>query len=297
MKADLKEMAAQIDDLDEFSQRSIWGAWGFFANKQCINQGIYALPDVPEEDGVEAGGIEGYTQWEAAVRQAKIEVEDAGQGQDGDYVTALPAWIALQQHVHFTLLEMGGRTNELKDTWQFISNRLPTRRQFETDFAVRVRLGNRPGITRKDFVDAEFKKAMASHEKWIAKGEPAITLIDRLILNTGTNVERGFDDLPEWVFDSMQDKLIQKMRQRWDTLEITRTSGYTSQSRKDESVGNQMILEETLAKYGETIVRPEPVEGDDLIDGEVSEEELATAAEDKAIRQLKADRNAAAADS
>lgn len=253
---ELNEMAAQLQDLDTYTQRSVIGSWAFFVNSQCINQAVRILPDMPDE----GDGIDGYTPWEGAIRTAQVKMTN-DEEEGGDFTNVLPAWVAMQRHISYMMTETGGDPSGVEDTYEFLTSRAPTRDRFEADFAMRVKMGMRPGITRKEFVNAEYARAMDQHHKLVAKGEHAVQLIDRLTLATGTQVERGFDDLPDWVAETLNQKFVQKLKDRWTRLEMTRTNPRVNTSNRDAAEGDQLLIVEALKAFDE--VPHEPLEDDD----------------------------------
>lgn len=256
---ELNKITAQLADLDVYTQRSVIGSWAFFVNSQCINQGVRILPDVPEE----GEGIEGYTAWEGAIRTAERKLVD-GERNGGDFAPQLPAWVALQRFISFMMVESGGEASTIQSTFDYLSERSPTRQRFENEFAMRVKMGMRPGITRKEFVDSEYARAMDQHVKLMAKGEHAVQMLDRMVLATGAKVERGFDDLPDWVAETLQQKLVQKLKDRWTRLEITRTNPRVNAANRDAAEGDQFLIVEVLKAYGEVPHEPVVHEEDEL---------------------------------
>ena len=245
----MNELAAKLADLDTYTQRSVIGSWAFFINSQCITQGLRALPNMPEE----GEGIDGYTPWEGAMRTLHTKLKEE-QKEGGDMTSTLPAFVALQRYVSHMMSETGGDSSTIEDTHTFLTQRAPTRERFEADFAMRVKMGMRPGIPRKDFVDAEYARAMDQHTLMISKGQHAVEFLDRLILDTTIgDVERGFDDLPEWVSETLEQKLVQKLRDRWTRLEMTRTNPRVNVKNRDAAEGDQLLIVETLKSMGEII--------------------------------------------
>ena len=259
MQQQLNEMAAAIQDLDVYTQRSVIGSWAFFVNSQCISQGLRALPDLPEE----GEGVEGYTAWEGAIRTMQVKLT-SDETEGGDFASTLPAWVALQRHISHMMTETGGDASTIASTHEFLASKAPTRSRFEADFALRVKMGMRPGMSRKTFVDAEYAAAMLKHSELTSKGQHAVELVDRLVLATNAQVERGFDDVPDWCEETFVQKLVQKLKDRWTKLEMQRTNPRVNSQNRDAAEGDQFLIVEALAKYGE--LPHEPIIDDDDAD-------------------------------
>ena len=234
----LSNAQAKIADLDEYTQRSVYGAWQYFANSQCISQLVRKLPDTPRDSG-----IDGYTTYEHQLRVLK----DSLAVEEGDFQSPIGAFIALQRDIHASLLEIGADSRDLEDTHAFLCERKPSKSQFEAEYAERVRLGMRPGITRTQFVEHELARAMDQHDKLVAKGQDAIQMLNSIVVPE----TRSYDDLPDWAFDALKNKLIQKLHDRWMKLELTRTNPRTMKQRRDEAEGNQILITELLKDFGE----------------------------------------------
>ena len=248
MQKQIHEMTAQMADLDKWTQLSILGAWQFIANNNCLTQATRALPDLPDE----GEGIEGYTPWEGAMRTLLTKIK-SDEKEGGDFATTLPAWLAFQRHVSYLTSELGGDVRDIENTYEWLVARIPSRDRGEADFAMRVRMGMRPGIPRKDFVDAEYEKDMRSHMERVAKGQHAVTFLERMTLETGAQIERGFDDLPEWLEEQLLNKMIEKLKSRWISLEGNRTNPKMTLAKRDEAAGDQMLIVEVGRHYNEEI--------------------------------------------
>lgn len=232
-------------DLDIYSQRSIYGSWAFMAHSAALKEAIRSLPDLPAE----ASGVDGFSEYENHVRKVAIDLQTV----DGDWASKLPAWLALSQHVNFMMREAGGDPVPMSNVLEFLNNRVPDRAQFDAEYAARIKAGMRPGINRKEFVEHEYERAMARYNEQVAKGEHAIKLCESLNIKES----RGYGDLPEWATETMQDKMIQKLKDRWFRAEMDRTNPRFTSKRRDEAEGNQYIIEDVLNQLGDPIERAE----------------------------------------
>lgn len=232
MTTDIKHLAAQVTNLDNWTQLSILGSWSFIANAAAINAAIRMVPDANRTDGVE-----GYTSYEAARRMA-IQTADRSQ---------LPALIALVRDMEGMILDADGDVRGIESTLQFLTQQAPVRDTFGFEYDNRVRLGMRPGITKRAFVDAEFQRAMDAYNTMVQKGDDACRLINTLTVHE----TRGYGDLPEWIAESFERKMIEKLHIRWEKLEMNRTNPRRTKQIRDAAAADQLLIEELLSTYGE----------------------------------------------
>lgn len=233
MTTNIKHLQAQVTNLDNWSQLSILGSWAFIANAACINAAIKMVPDADRTDGVE-----GYTSYEAARRKAINEAD----------TSSLPALIALSRDIEGMILDADGDVRGIENTLQFLTQSAPLRDSFGYEYDNRVRLGMRPGITKRQFVDAEFQRAMDSYNNLVQKGDDACRLINTLTVHE----TRGFGDLPDWMGESFERKMLEKLHIRWEKLEMNRTNPRRTKQIRDAAAADQLLIEQLLSEYGET---------------------------------------------
>jgi hypothetical protein len=227
----LEKVFNEIDSLDQYTQMSIYGSFAFALNSSCLNQAMKFIPDVEE-----GSGIDGYTPYEQARHNAMRTSEES----------YLPALIALRREIAGRLDNVGG-SGSLERTYEYICSNPPRRRQFETEFENRRRAGMRGGIKMKDFVDGEMAVAMKRHDQLVAKGDDAIRLCETLPIDE----DRGYNDAPEWVLDSLIMKVVTKCKLRWQKLELDRTNMRLPKMRRDAASADQLFIEDILKQYGE----------------------------------------------
>jgi hypothetical protein len=222
-------MINQLQDLDSYTQLSVLGSWNFVINAAVINAAQRYVPELPEE----ASGIDPYSDYEAMQRQLSKDAVNS----------TLPGLLNLQREIVSAIYNADGQPRGLEDTLQFLADQLPTRKQFEEEYEQRRRQGMRPQMSKKTFVDYEYERARNQHNSLIAKGEQAVMFCDNVTLADG--------ELPEWVEESLEQKLIDKLHARWEKLEFVRTNPRRRKQIRDSADADQTMIKLLLAKYGE----------------------------------------------
>lgn len=236
----INEIATAVTNCDTWSQLSVFGSWQFIVNSQCIQKALRYIPDAPVNDGIHE-----YTEYEAARRKAQADLEqDAAQG---DFRHELPAFLALQREIEGLIYEADGESRTISDTFEFISESGPDRNRFRADYDERVRLGMKPGLTKRQFVEYEYERACNQHNQLVAKGEDAVRLCD----SVRPHADRGFGDLPDWVAETLLSKAVEKLHNRWEKLELTRTNPRRTKQVRDSAEADQMLIKQALNQFGE----------------------------------------------
>lgn len=226
--------------LDLGTLSKILPSWGFLANTQAISQ---AVRFIPEHSG-DAEGIEGYSAYEIARRELIKEAEHS----------VLPALINLQRMVWGWMIEAGvSRTITTESTIEYLNATLkytskpPSAETFKQDW--RMRKAQMPdfAIPMEAFVSYEMDRAMNQHNQLLAKGDDAVRLIDTISLDVQS------DEVPEWLPDAFESKMIDKLHDRWAALEIERTNLRAGKHRRDMAKANQLMVASTLEQYGESV--------------------------------------------
>jgi len=225
-------MQAQLTKLDTWSQLSVLGSWSFIVNAACINQAMRHVPDEPVDNGIEQ-----FTQYEAARRSLLAEAD----------TSYLPPLLALQRDLQGMIYEADGQGRGIEDTFKFLTEKTPKRSDFEAEFDNRARMGMRPAMTKRQFADFEYERAMAQHNKLVARGEDAVRLCETITIED----TRGYNDLPEWMTESFERKLVEKLHGRWEKLELVRTNPRKLKQMRDSAAADQRMIELVLAEYGE----------------------------------------------
>jgi hypothetical protein len=228
----IRHMQTLLSNLDSYTQLSVLGSWSFTINAACINTGMRYVPEVAD-----ASGIDGFTPYEQA-RIAAIREADTSN---------LPALIGLQRELVGMILDNGGEARGLDSTLEFLTGTQPTKDQFKAEYENRRRAGMRPAMPMKTFVDYEYERAMNQHNQLVAKGEHAVRLCDTLTID----IERGVDDLPDWVAESFENKFIEKLHARWEKLEFVRCNPRRRKEIRDAAAADQLQIAKVLSEYGE----------------------------------------------
>lgn len=233
MNNQVQTIRAKLEGLDTWTQLSVLLSWAFNINAAAINQAVRYIPDAPVDNG-----IEHFTEYDAARRQMREDAED------GNHV--LPSLVGLHREIFGDIDVLGGTPTTFEDTHKFLTSKAPTKDRFVTDYNNRVRMGLKPGMPMAVFVEYEFERAMEQHNKLVARGEDAIRLCETCSEDT------GMGSLPEWLIETMERKLIEKLHDRWTKLELRRTNPRSRKDARDAAASDQMMITRVLAEYGET---------------------------------------------
>jgi len=228
----LQTMFQQLELLDTYTQSSVLGSWGYTVNSGCLSAAKRYIPDGPVDNGIEE-----FTQYEAARRAMLRDAEES----------QLPVLLALQREIASMQENANARISTLQSTFEFLTSNPPTRKQIEAQYEERRRLGMKPAIPMKTFVDMEHEGAMKRFNDMIAKGEDAVRLCETVSIENVT-----MDDVPEWLPDAFETKLVDKLHKRWEKLEMDRTNPRRPKRDRDAAQADQMLIASVLSEYGET---------------------------------------------
>jgi hypothetical protein len=228
-----------VADLDMRTLMTVLPSWGAIVNNSCINQ---AMRFIPEHNG-DAEGIEGYSAYEIARRALIREAEES----------ILPALISLQRMVWGWMVDADlPKTITTESTLMYLNNsvnwrsQVPSSKKFEDEWDLRKKLMPDFAISKEAFVAYEMDRAMNNYNKLVAKGDDAVRLIDTISLDVKS------DDLPEYLPEAFETKMLDKLQTRWGILEMDRCNVRTDKSKRDEAKANQLMIAAVLQKYGET---------------------------------------------
>lgn len=230
-ESSIHNLFAKIDVLDKYTQLSVLGSWAFSINASCISMAKRYVPSTPDETDINTYSL--YDQARAAM------IRDAEHSD-------LAPMLALQTTLAGMINELGGNSTGLDGTLDWIVSRLPSRKQFESEYEMRRRAGAKPAMSIKQYTDYEYDRAMKQHDDLVAKGELAV----RLCLTITINDSRGFGDLPDWVPETFERKLVSKLHERWRKLEFFRM-GAKRKEDADSAHADQLLITTVLSEFGE----------------------------------------------
>lgn len=222
-------MINQLQDLDSYSQLSVLGSWNFTINAAVISEAQRYVPELPEE----SSGIDPYSDYEAMKRKLVKEADQS----------YLPGLLNLKLEIESAILNADGQPRSLDNILEFLTERSPTRAQFDQEYEMRRRQGMRPQMPKKVFVDYEYERAMNQHNLLVAKGEHAVLLCENITLADG--------ELPDWIDESFENKMIEKLHSRWEKLEFVRTNPRRKKAIRDSAQADQQMISLLLKQYGE----------------------------------------------
>ena len=262
----IKNTLDKISELDVWSQFSVFGSWEFIINAQCINQAVRLVPDVKD-------GVDGYNEYKDIISHAKDKLANKGvygsEHTESSFSSQLPSFLNLRHAIFSAIYEADGNPRGLEGTLEFLVQSPPTRESFGKEFDNRVRSGSKPKISRRDFIDYELGRAEAQFATLHTKGETAIALcteIDKELPDTG-----GYDDLPDWVLETLLGKVSEKLHTRWRKLDNVRSNPRRTKQIRDSAEADQLMVERVLKDIGESVDYEEPTEGEKEVEAMRSE--------------------------
>jgi hypothetical protein len=227
---DINHAIEMVMELDKYTKISVFNSWKFFLNMNCIRQALRIMPEHDEKT------LENREDYDNAIRVALCdhEIEDTFQ-------TKLPAFIELNETLRTIMYDNMLEPSTMEDTLEFMADKPPSAANFEKDYEERVRQGQRPGISKRDFCDLQLDDAMKSHRLLSERGQSAIEFCNDL--NDQQKQGRGFGDLPDWAIDTLYNKLADKLVLRWQKLDIRRTGLRTKPADRTEAEADQTLVE------------------------------------------------------
>lgn len=249
MNHQITELQNKVQLLDQWTQQAVYGSWQFLANAASINAAMRYVPDEPLDTGIET-----FTEYDAARRTLIRDSEDS----------SLPALVDLAKTVSGWYAEAGGREAQDQDgdpmpslygTYEFLTREAPKEASVRADYINRARLGMRPAMPIGVFIKFEMERLMREYNTLKNRGEDAIRLCET------TSIQGSRGELPEWIAPKFEQKLIEKLHNRWEKLEMRRTNPKVKKAQRDECAADQLMICSVLAEYGE-----EPGFGDMAMD-------------------------------
>lgn len=218
-------------NLDKWTKLSIYGAWAYIINSQCINQAMRFVPEVPEN----LDGIEEFSAYDNARAELIRNAESS----------PLPDMIMLQRDVQDWIIEAEGQVGGLESTLQFMNTRMtPDRARISEQYRQMARI-RKPRVSIETFVEHEYLAAMQKHEDRIARGEDAVRLCETITLDCKS------EPLPEWLMEAFESKLLDKLHSRWEQLEMDLMRPNMAHSRRKTIMADIQLIESVLESFGE----------------------------------------------
>lgn len=232
MNSHLEAALTKITQLDSWDIGSILGAVNYLLKQTALNATVRLLPDLPPE----GSGLEYFAQFEAKKNNPQIRERVAPIIGMADRVT--------------DLIENYATTpvSQYEDVLKFMTERPPTKAAFEADYNNRKRMGLKPAVSVKEFVEMEYAQALQRHSVLVARGELACNVLHGI---EGTDGVEGMGtDLPDWLYEAIDNKILDKLDQRWKRAELRRTNPRISASQRDEAEANQKLLTSVILELG-----------------------------------------------
>lgn len=227
----INELFIDLNSLDIYSQKAVLRAWHYAANAACLTAAMRYVTDAPD-----AGGIDGFNKYEAARSAAVNDADESN----------LPALLQLQSDIDTALSELADTPRSFSDTLQFMqSTQKPTREQCIAEYKYRTDMGSQPRMTVNQFVDFEFERKMQQYERLLARGDDAARLCETMSFDHN----RGYNDIPEWLIDKLETKLVEKLHACWSRFETTVSNPRMTARIRDTATADQLLVGKVLAKY------------------------------------------------
>jgi len=226
MHAKFNEALNEITKLDSWDIQATLGAVNYLALQSAINQAVRMLPALPEE----GSGLDDFTAWEQKMKAPEIK----------EAVAPLIGYAEKAQDVlqEYTTTE----PFDYEHVLSFMTSRPPQRATFEAEYNNRKNLGMRPDIPISKFVEMEYAAAMQRHANLVAKGESAVKLLHGIDGNDAT--------APDWFMEAVENKIMQKLEQRWERAEMRRTNPRITKDKRDLAAANQTLIVGVIEKLG-----------------------------------------------
>ena len=229
MNSDISKALNAVSKLDSWDIQSVLGGVNYIVQQAAINTVVRMLPPLPDE----GSGIEGYTTWEQKMRDPEIR-------------EAVSPIVGIANHVKDVLNEYTDLPpSEYNDVLAFMTQRPPQRVTFEAEYNNRKRLGMQPGMPMSVFVDMELAQAEGRHKQLLAKGEAAVNLLH--------GVDGNDASAPEWLYEAISTKILQKLEQRWMRAELRRTNPKITKQDRDLAAANQKLIESVIEELGGSV--------------------------------------------
>lgn len=226
MNSQIDKAINEVTKLDSWDIQSILGGVNYLARQTAINTVVRMIPAPPEE----GSGLEGFAKWEQEMKNPEIK-------------KAVTGIVGIAEKMTATLRDFTDLPpSEYEDVLQFMVSRPPLRQVYQAEYDARKRAGMRPAMPMSTFVDMEYAQAMNRHAQIVAKGEAAVHLLH--------SVDGSDEGAPEWLYESINAKLLQKLEDRWMRAELRRTNTRIKKADRDIAEANQLMIEACIVELG-----------------------------------------------
>lgn len=226
MNTEIEKALTAVSRLDSWDIQSVLGAVNYAAQAAAITTAVRKLPDAPPE----ASGIDGFTPWEQKMAIPEI-------------AEACAPIVGIVNRVKEVLLEYTDTPpSEYEKVLEFMLTRQPRRETAEAEYNQRKRLGMQPGMPMSVFVDMEMAVAQARYDLVKAKGQTAVQVLH--------GIDGNDADAPEWLYEQIHTKILQKLEQRWMRAELRRTNPKITKQDRDLAAANQRLIADVIVELG-----------------------------------------------
>ena len=228
MNHQLDQLLQNIRQLNSYDLSAILWSLNYAASSATINALVRAIPDLPPE----GSGIETCSQYNEDMRN--VDTSRA----KGFLALKLELDAIAENHTD-------GVLPELSNTAEYMQSRQPIRATYIGTYNALKAKGQAPRVTLKQYVDSEHGAAVRNFNNLRSKISDAMQIADTIGNQCGDDI-----DVSEEFVDSLYQRLIPKLQDRWIKAEIRATNYRTSQAIRDEASASQLAIEEVLAFVG-----------------------------------------------
>jgi hypothetical protein len=226
MNSQIEKAINEVTKLESWDIQSVLGAVNYLARQTAINTVVRLVPDTPPE----GSGLDYFNEYDLKIKSPDIK-------------KAASPIVGIANRMTEILNE---HTDTMPSTYEqvlaFMTERPPSRDTFKREYDNRKKLGMRPGIPMAQFVDMEMATAVRRHNDLVAKGEIAINLLN--------GIEGTDEQAPEWMYEAIHNKILQKLEARWMKAEMRRTNPKIEKKDRDEAEANKRMIEGVITELG-----------------------------------------------
>lgn len=240
MTTQIKVLLDEVTKLDSWDIQSVLGAVNYLVRQTALNTTIRMLPPSPETEDEKT--IDYFSTFDAKMKSKEVR-------------KAVSGMVDMANRFTGVLLEYtDAEPSNYETVLEFMTQREPQRVIFEREYNERKRQGMRPQMPMSDFVDSEYAQALRRHENTVVLGEYAVRILNAIDLTKEVAGEddTGRDNVPDWLYESITQKALDKLAQRWQRAEIRRTNPRIKKADRDIAEGNQHLIEQVIEALGGT---------------------------------------------